>query len=182
MVDQADGNPIPCRMHLRIGREDGRPRKIPTLPFWHDHVVFPGQVSLELPTGDYFFTLERGPEYVQANGHFKLERNANDSKRVELVRGVDMAGHGWYSGDLAVYRDPDEIELLMKAECLRFAQLVGQPTRRPRADRQPAFQRALRLPDGGRRLGTPRRVVDNLRTDGAWNWSRRESIPTWRPC
>ena len=100
-------------MHLVQGRENGRIRKVPGLPFWHDHVVFPGQIALELPQGNYFFTIEHGPEYTWNTGHFTIERNSQGSKTIELLRGVDMASLGWYAGDLDVRRPLDEMALLI---------------------------------------------------------------------
>lgn len=123
-VDKATGKPIPCRLHLRQGQENGRIRKVPGLPFWHDHVVFPGQITLELPRGHYFFTVEHGPEYTWNTGHFAIERNSQGSETIELLRGVDMASHGWYAGDLDVCRPLEDLGLLMKAEELHVCQLL----------------------------------------------------------
>ena len=128
-VDKATGKPIPCRLHLRQGREDGRIRKVADLPFWHDHIVFPGQITLELPRGNYFFTIEHGPEYTWNTGHFKIDRNSEGEETIELLRGVDMASHGWYAGDLDVRRPLDEIGLLMKAEELHLCQLLAWDSR-----------------------------------------------------
>lgn len=134
VVDKESGRPIPCRMHLRVGREDGRVRKAPSAPFWHDHFVFPGQIELKLPLGDYFFTLEHGPEYVQATGRFTLERNADDAKTVELVRGIDMAASGWYAGDLEVCRPLEEMGLLIRSEGVRLAEVVALDAKLPGRD------------------------------------------------
>jgi|LSQX01.1.fsa_nt_gb hypothetical protein len=131
VVDKQSGRPIACRMHLRVGREDGRIRKVPSAPFWHDHFVFPGQIELKLPLGEYFFTLEHGPEYVQATGRFTLERNADDAKTVELVRGIDMAASGWYAGDLEVRRPLEEIGLLIRSEGIRLAEVVAADAKPP---------------------------------------------------
>ncbi len=128
-VDKDTGKPIPCRMHLRQGRANGKARKVPDLPFWHDHVVFPGQVTLELPRGSYFFTIEHGPEYTWNTGHFAVDRNSQGSETIELRRGVDMASHGWFAGDLDVRRPLDEMGLLMKAEELHLAQVVTWDSR-----------------------------------------------------
>ena len=125
VIDKTTGAPIPSRMHLRQGREDGRTRKVPGLPFWHDHLVFPGQIKLELPRGSYFFTIEHGPEYTWNTGHFTIDRNSQGTETVELLRGVDMASHGWYAGDLDVRRPLDEMGLLMKAEELHLAQILA---------------------------------------------------------
>jgi hypothetical protein len=122
VVDRRTGEPIPCRMHLRNAA--GRPRRPKRMPFWHDHFVFPGKITLELPVGQYFFELERGLEYVERTGHFTINRFADDSKEVDMLRFVDMSSHGWWSGDLHVRRPAREIELLMKAEDLHVVPLI----------------------------------------------------------
>jgi len=129
-VDKATGEPIPCRLHLRQGRENGRIRKVRDLPFWHDHIVFPGQITLELPKGRYFFTVEHGPEYTWNTGHFEIQHNSQGTETIELLRGVDMASKGWYAGDLEVHRPFDEIGLLMKAEELHLCQLLAWDSRK----------------------------------------------------
>ena len=125
VVDKATGAPIPCRLHLRQGQADGRTRKVSGFPFWHDHVVFPGQIALELPRGHYFFTVEHGPEYTWNTGHFTIDRNSQGTKTVELLRGVDMASLGWYAGDLDVRRPLEELGLLMMAEELHVSQFLA---------------------------------------------------------
>jgi len=122
VVDKDSGKPIACRMHLKNSR--GRPRKVPGLPFWKDHFVFPGQVRLKLPHGAYTFEIERGPEYVNVSGHFTIEDHADDTKVIELKRAVNMAAEGWYSGDLHVHRPIKDIELLMRAEDLHVAPVI----------------------------------------------------------
>ncbi|MBN2579602.1 MAG: hypothetical protein JXB10_11480 [Pirellulales bacterium] len=122
VVDQDTGRPLPCRMHLK--GPTGRPVRIPKLPFWQDHFAFPGQVQLTLPLGHYTFELERGLEYLDRTGHFTINQFADDSHQDELHRFVDMAAHGWYSGDLDVRRPPTEIELLMLADDLHVAEVV----------------------------------------------------------
>jgi hypothetical protein len=124
VVDRDSGRPIPCRMHLRRGTETGRPWRVKRLPFWHDHFVFPGQVTLELPLGNYFFEIERGPEYAACSGYFTINRYSDDAKQIQLTRGVDMAAAGWWSGDLDVRRDVRDMELLMAAEDLHVAQVI----------------------------------------------------------
>jgi len=94
------------------------------LPFWHDHFVLPGEVTLKLPKGNYVFELERGPEYVTCSGHFAIDNFADDTKEVELQRFVDMSRFGWWSGDLEVHRPADDLELLMRADDLHVVPLV----------------------------------------------------------
>ena len=101
-----------------------RPKKIEGYPFWSDHFVFPGKITLNLPTGFYTFELERGPEYYNVTGNFTIERFADDSKEVELRRVVDMSDEGWWSGDLHLRRDIRDMELIASADDLHVAQAV----------------------------------------------------------
>ncbi len=124
VVDRDTGEPIACRMHLRNAPGLARRPSDRTLPYWHDHFALPGKTLLRLPLGNYEFTLERGPEYRTRRGHFTFEKFADDATQVDLQRCVHMAAEGWYSGDLDVQRTPREIELLMAADDLHFAELI----------------------------------------------------------
>src|SRR6187402_37820 len=97
-VDKDTGQPLAARMHLKDGR--GRPVKPPNVPYWKDHFVFDGAITLELPPGRYTFELEHGPEYRAITGNFMLAKDSADTKTVELQRFVDMKKEGWWSGDL----------------------------------------------------------------------------------
>jgi hypothetical protein len=121
-VDKATGKPIAARMHLRDDK--GKPVKPPKVPFWKDHFVFDGTLVLELPLGTYAFEMECGPEYKYQTGYFTLERNANDTKSVEMQRFVEMKKEGWWSGDLHIHRPPADIELLMRAEDLHIGPVI----------------------------------------------------------
>lgn len=123
VVDKDTGQPVACRMHLWAANK--KPRKPEGVPFWHDHFALPGKIILKLPTGPYTFVIERGPEYLEQTGHFTIENFADDSKRIELRRFIDMAADGWWSGDLDVRRPAGDIELLMMADDLHVAELVG---------------------------------------------------------
>jgi len=122
VVDKDTRKPIPCRIHLK--RANGKPWKAERMPFWQDHFVFPGDITLKLPLGGYTFVLERGPEYVDCTGNFTINNFADDSKQVELQRFVDMSKEGWWSGDLDVHRPPSDIQLLMEADDLHVVPLT----------------------------------------------------------
>src|SRR5580698_4446867 len=123
VIDAATGQPVACRMHLM--NQARKAQKPPKVPFWHDHFVFDGTILLKLPNGSYVFEIERGPEYRVRTGHFTVNENAKDSTTVDLNRFADMAHEGWWSGDLEVERPAKEIELLMRAEDLHLAEVVG---------------------------------------------------------
>jgi hypothetical protein len=128
VVDSKTNEPIAVRMHLKDAR--GRAVKPPQSVYWHDHFVVDGSLKLELPTGDYSFEMERGPEYKIRTGTFTIEDDANDSKQLDMERFIDMAAEGWYSGDLAIHRSPADIELLMRADDLHIAPVVTWSSKR----------------------------------------------------
>ncbi len=128
VVDRDTKEPVACRMHLTNAAK--RPLKAPKVPFWHDHFVFSGSITLKLPQGEYAFEIERGPEYLVRQGHFTMQNFSDDTKVVDLKRFVDMASEGWWSGDLDVERPAKDIELLMQAEDLHVVELVTWPNRK----------------------------------------------------
>ena len=122
VIDAETGKPLACRMHLK--NQAGRPQTVPKQPYFHDHFVFSGQISLKLPRGNYSFEIERGPEYLTRTGHFTINDFADDSKTVEMKRFIDMSKEGWWSGDLHVHRPVKDIELLMLADDLHVAPVI----------------------------------------------------------
>ena len=124
VIDKDTGKPVACRMHL-VGPNNNKPRRVEKAPFWQDHFVFPGQILLKLPLGNYSFVIERGLEYLDQNGRFTFEAFADDSKQIELHRFVDMSAEGWWSGDLDVRRPAADIELLMSADDLHVAEVIS---------------------------------------------------------
>jgi hypothetical protein len=125
VVDRDSKEPLACRMHLTNAAR--RPLKAPRVPFWHDHFVFDGTITLKLPKGQYAFEIERGPEYLARIGHFTMDDFSQDTKVVDLKRFADMAAEGWWSGDIDVRRAAKDIELLMEAEDLHVVELVAGP-------------------------------------------------------
>lgn len=122
VLDDASGQPIPVRVHLRDAR--GKAVKPPGLIAWHDHFIVPGVAVLELRPGTYTFEMERGPEYRIRTGNFVLRRGDADSKQVRMERFADMKSEGWWSGDLHIHRSPEDMPLLMAAEDLHVAPVI----------------------------------------------------------
>jgi hypothetical protein len=121
-VDRDSGEPIAVRMHLKDER--GKPVEAGKAPFWKDHFVFDGEITLKLKPGRYTFEMERGPEYRVRTGYFTIDRTSKDEKTVDMPRFVNMAEEGWWSGDLHVHRPPEDMELLMRAEDLHVAPVI----------------------------------------------------------
>ena len=115
------GDPIPCRIHL--WNSDGEPQHADGQPFWNDHFVCDGRVSVELVPGQYRYQIERGPEFERAWGNVTVAKSDGELN-VKLPRIANLRRSGWYGGDLHVHRPVDQIELLMRAEDLDFAPVI----------------------------------------------------------
>src|SRR5689334_16476507 len=81
VIDRDTKQKLACRMHLTNAAK--RPLRAPKVPFWHDHFVFDGEVTLKLPKGEYAFELEHGPEYLVRLGHFSMDDFSQDTKVVD---------------------------------------------------------------------------------------------------
>ena len=89
VIDHDTRQPLACRMHLRDAA--GRPLKAPRVPYWHDHFVLDGAITLKLPKGEYDFVLERGLEYLVRTGHFTMDDFSEDTQVIDLQRFADLA-------------------------------------------------------------------------------------------
>ena len=131
VVDSATGQPIPARIHLSAGRQTpvapsrqnasktSRQTKLPGSAEFGGHFYIDGNAKLPLKVGQYTFELEATPEYLNETGQFEIERHADDSKRIEMKRFVDLAKEGWYGGDLDMNRNAKDLPLIVRAEGLQ---------------------------------------------------------------
>jgi len=122
VIDKKLSKPVPCRIHLYD--RAGKPVQPPGLPFFRDHLVCNGSVTLELAPGEYSYEIERGPEYTIRTGKFTVAGKAAQEVKVELERLIDLTKEGWWSGELHVHRPVADIELLMQAEDLHVAPVI----------------------------------------------------------
>jgi hypothetical protein len=122
VTDRDTGKPIAVRMHLK--NTSGKPQRGGKTPFYQDHFVFDGKITLDLPRGGYSFEMERGLEYLTRTGNFEINEFASDSKAIDMKRFVDMSKEGWWSGDLDVHRPAADLPLLMEADDLHVVPLT----------------------------------------------------------
>src|ERR1051325_4530090 len=120
--DAGTGQLLPCRVHLRDPA--GKPVRADPLPFWKDHFVCPGVAELKLGPGDHAFEIERGPEYFLSSGKIAVTESGGRSFTNALRRMANLAGEGWWSGELHVHRALGDVELLMQAEDLHVAPVI----------------------------------------------------------
>ena len=124
VAEETTGTPLAVRMELRNAK--GRPVRIRPAGavVLDDYLVFEGSVTLELKQGKYQFLIEAGPEFQTRQGHFTIDRHAEDSTDVKLTRRVNMQQEGWWAGDLDVSLPPDQMPLLMRAAGVDFVPLT----------------------------------------------------------
>jgi hypothetical protein len=82
-----------------------------------------------LPDGAYRLRVERGPEYVPYEATLRVGTDAA-THEVILRRWVWMNACGWFSGDLHVHRNPDEMRLAVLAEDLNVGTNIVHHNRR----------------------------------------------------
>src|SRR5262249_21859444 len=73
--------------------------------------------AVDLPAGKYTITVERGHEYLPLTQTVELDGRTRHVT-LKLRRWIDMAAHGWHSGETHVHRPLDELPHLMLAEDL----------------------------------------------------------------
>ena len=121
-VSDDAGSPIPCRIHLRNSK--GEPQRAVGQPFWHDHFVCDGSVSLALTPGSYRWEVERGPEHRRRSGSVNVVASHVAAVNLRLSRLAHLRQEGWACGDLHVHRPVNDVPLLMQAEDLDFAPVI----------------------------------------------------------
>jgi hypothetical protein len=163
-VTDEKGVVAPCRVHLRHVAGDAV--KPPGAPFWSDHFVCDGEVTLELAPGEYHFEIERGPEHESARGDFKITATSEKQTLTVTVRRIaDLARDGWWSGETHVHRPAglgtrtisleavnSEIAMHLRAEDLHIAPVITWWNQRSlwKDMATPAAAEALRRVDGDR--------------------------------
>jgi len=139
---------LPCRIHLADAA--GEPVRAKGLPFWRDHFVCTGNVSLPLSAGEYTVTIERGHEYQRVSRALTLGKSEHKTFTTVLERIAEFASKGWYSGDLHVHRPVEEVPLLMQAEDLHVAPVITWWNNRNRWAGESLPQKTLNRFDGNR--------------------------------
>ena len=76
--------------------------------------------TIELPAGQYTFTIEHGKEYFRLTRKVTLGTEDIDLK-LRLKRWIDMARTDWYSGDTHVHRTLQELPNVQLAEDLNVS-------------------------------------------------------------
>ena len=132
IVDAGTGTPLVARVHA-VG-SDGQPGFDPEGVRYERpglleragttgaHFVTAGPTfAVTLPAGEARVVVERGKEYRPLELHVVIEAGKTVTRRLALERWIDMADHGWYSGDTHVHRTLPELRRVLAAEDLNVA-------------------------------------------------------------
>lgn len=121
-VEDQAGNVTPCRIHL--SGPDGKPVRTKKYPFWRDHFVCEGTAELGLPTGEYTYTIEHGPEFESLSGKITVVADQTAEAKHTIKRIADLAKEGWWSGELHIHRPIEQIPLHLRAEDLHVGPVL----------------------------------------------------------
>jgi hypothetical protein len=105
-VRNQDGSPTTGQFVVRDERGrvyPARSRRLAPDFFFHDQVYRADGESLRLPRGRYQVRYTRGPEYRWLERQIEVTGDERQRERFELKRWINLAEHGWYSGDHHVH-------------------------------------------------------------------------------
>jgi hypothetical protein len=105
-VKDPDGSPTTARFVVRDehGRiHPARSHRLEPDFFFHDQVYRADGETIDLPAGQYEVSISRGPEYRVRKRTIVVPEAERHEESFELVRWIDLASLGWYSGDHHVH-------------------------------------------------------------------------------
>ena len=121
--DEATNSLVPARVYLvdSQGTHWTPAGLIHYVRYEEDHFVSPGEFQMQLPSGKYQLTVERGLEYRPWSSSLELRPGQNHKESIRLSRWIQMNRLGWYSGDLHNHRALLEMPALLLSEDLNLA-------------------------------------------------------------
>ena len=122
-VNGPDGDPLPCRIHLKDS--EGKSQFAFGQPKWKDHFVCSGRVAAAVEPGTYTWEIERGPEWKRSSGKVAVAKGETAHVEVKLGRFADLNRESWFSADMHIHRPVRDIKLLMQAEDLNLAPAIS---------------------------------------------------------
>lgn len=86
------------------------------------HVItYEKPFEVELPAGMATVRIERGPEFHPVQERLNVPAEGTVERTFAIRRWIDLAGQGWYSGDLHTHRRLADMHALMLAEDVNVA-------------------------------------------------------------
>ncbi|MCA8991351.1 MAG: CehA/McbA family metallohydrolase [Planctomycetaceae bacterium] len=132
VVDDATGQPIASRVYLQANSGEWHFFEAPGAQRyekqnWNNKnsveyhtCLLPGPATVELPSGIYHLTVERGKEYFPATDRIEVGDTAAEVT-IRLKRWINMAKCGYFSGEMHLHRTLEELNTVVLAEDLNVA-------------------------------------------------------------
>ncbi len=138
-------------LHDESGKAHLFPRQVVYSQGAERHTVIDQSAAVVLPAGKYTIRAEKGLEYRPAEKTVTVVAGEPLRVDLEIPRYYNMNQQGWYSGDLHIHRDADEMPLLVRAEDLNIGPAITRHLGgRPREF--PPFPKSPFLAVGGTRF------------------------------
>lgn len=101
-----DGTPTMAAFVIRDAQHrvyPARSRRLAPDMYFHDQIYRADGETVQLPAGKYRVTYTRGPEYRLLSRDITVPATHEHREHFRLARWINMAQHGWYSGDHHVH-------------------------------------------------------------------------------
>lgn len=85
------------------------------------HFTVNGEFNISLPPGKFSILVEKGKEYRSIYNDLLMKKGEEHHVDCEILRWINMADRGWYSGDLHIHRPLEDMSHLILAEDLNAA-------------------------------------------------------------
>ncbi|SRR5579884_304506 len=158
------GKPAAARVYLWDA--NGRPLLIPGAVTYslreENHSVVDETASLRLPPGRYRVRAEKGMEFQPAEKTAAVIPGETARVDLEVSRLYNMNAQGWYSADLHIHRNPEDVPLLARAEDLNVAPVITRHLGSGRDERLPFPETPLRRVDQSHVVSFQNQEVERL--------------------
>jgi len=123
VTDAESGQAVAARAYLRCADKPVFPAGAPAYRRGaEEHILLSGKDTFDLPDSPCELVVVRGLEYQPARVAFTPKQG--ESIRIAVKRWVAMNKEGWYSADMHVHRNPQELPQILLAEDLNFAPTI----------------------------------------------------------
>ena len=122
VVDDPSGEGVSARLKFVVGdKRVVRPRNLLVQSEWW---LAEPSFSITPKGGEFEFLAQRGHEFSDLRGGFKMEKKTRDVVTVEIPRSTDMHAENWYSGDHHATLELTPLARWQRADAVDF--VVGQ--------------------------------------------------------
>ena len=136
---RSEAKPTAARVYLTDAA--GKPYLVPGAVTYsrrgEDHSVVDQYATVPLAPGPYRIRAEKGPEFRPVEQTVVVTPGEPTRVDLEIPRFYNLAELGWYSGDLHIHRNPEELPLIARAEELHVAPAITRHLGGARPPAQP---------------------------------------------